>query len=114
MGDELQLNQQFFQRSGLVKKSCLTVHDKLRDTSNRRRDYHTLHRHGLHETDRNSLAVTGEDYDIGIRVEARKADAPKLACKRDIAFQIQPCDELLKGRPLRSVSGDCAADVHAC
>ena len=87
---------------------------KLRDACNRWCDHHTLHRHRFHERDWNSLAVAGQDHDIGARVEIRKVGSRDVSGKRDLFLQLQHGDQSLKGGSLRAITRDRAANVHTC
>jgi hypothetical protein len=66
--------EQFIQkvREGilLVEKPSLPMGDQLEYSGDRRRQNNSLHRHRLHQRQRDSLAVAGEHYDVGLTVES--------------------------------------------
>lgn len=111
-GDANQFLQKVRQRISLIEKSSLPGGDQLGYSGDRRRQNNSLHRHGLHQRQRNSFAVAGEHYDIGLAVECSQFGAPNVATEFDLILHAHFPNEIVQTLSLFTLAGDYAVELQ--
>ena len=80
-GDDLDLGDKGFERRRAVEKASFAVHDELRDARDRGRENQLAVRHGLHQDQRQTLAMAGEHDQITGRIKRIELRAAEVARK---------------------------------
>ena len=96
---------------GFIQEAGSSVDYKLRNSGDGRREDGAAERHRFHQSERDSLAVAGENDEIGPAIERRQLTAGHVAQEFDFTGQIKVANQAVEAPMLRAFSGDAAAYI---
>jgi len=108
-----QPGNEVLERSRLVQKSRLARQDKLRNSSNRRREHELPSRHRLHQHKWKAFATAGKHHDVGPLIKGSHLSSGHMPQQRHAIFQPCLANQGLQATPFRPRAGDRTFEIHA-